>query len=91
MEQNQAKKRKTQQQKQRRKVIVCVVLSLVVLLLALMPMLAAKNEASEEQTASILTGTVSYGSIDTQIIGGGKLASEAAINLEIPEAVKLTE
>ena len=78
-------------QKQRRKVITWAVAAVAVLLLAVMPMLAAKKDAAQEQTASILSGTVEYGNIDTQIIGGGQLASEAAMKLKIPEEVKLTE
>ena len=91
MENNQTNKKLKEQKKQRRKVITWVVAAVVILLLAVMPMLAAKNDAAQEQTASILSGSVAYGSIDTQIIGGGLLASEAAVKLQIPEEVKLTE
>ena len=91
MENNQTNKKLAEQKKQRRKIITWALAAVVVFLLAVMPVLAAKNDAAQEQTASILTGTVEYGSIDTQIIGGGQLASEAAMKLQIPEAVKLTE
>ena len=91
MENNQTNKKRTEQKKQRRKIITWIIIAVLTLLLALMPMLAAKNDAAQEQTASILSGTVEYGSIDTQIIGGGQLASEAAMKLKIPEEVKLTE
>ena len=91
MENNQTNKNKAEQKKHRRKIIAWVLMAAVVFLLAVMPVLAAKNESGQEQTASILSGTVEYGSIDTQIIGGGQLASEAAIKLQIPEEVKLTE
>ena len=91
MENNRTNKKLTEQKKQRRKAIIWAVAAVVILLLAVMPMLAARKDAAQEQTASILSGTVEYGSIDTQIIGGGQLASEAAVKLEIPEEVKLTE
>ena len=85
------KKVKTDQVKQRRKIITWIAMSLVVVLLAVLPMLAAGKDASDEHQASILSGTVEYQDIDTKIIGGGRLASEAAIKLKIPEEVKLTE
>ena len=91
MENNQTNKMKAEQKKQRRKIIAWALVAVLVVFLAVMPMIAAKNDAEQEQTASILFGTVKYGSIDTQIIGGGQLASEAAIKLKIPEEVKLTE
>ena len=91
MENNRTNKKLTEQKKQRRKAIIWAVAAVVILLLAVMPMLAARKDAAQEQTASILSGTVEYGSIDTQIIGGGQLASEAAMKLQIPEEVKLTE
>ena len=91
MENNRTNKKLTEQKKQRRKAIIWAVAAVVILLLAVMPMLAARKDAAQEQTASILSGTVEYDSIDTQIIGGGQLASEAAVKLEIPEEVKLTE
>ena len=91
VENNQTKKIKSDQRKQRRKILVWAAMALLVVLLAIMPMLAANKNAEEEQQASILSGKVEYGSIDTKIVGGGRLASEAAIKLEIPEAVKLTE
>ena len=91
MENNQTKKKQAEQKKQRRRILSWTVILVVVLLLAAMPMLAARNDTAQEQSASILSGTVEYGSIDTQIVGGGQLASEAAIKLQIPEEVKLTE
>ena len=91
VENNRTNKKLTEQKKQRRKAIIWAAAAVVILLLAVMPMLAARKDAAQEQTASILSGTVEYGSIDTQIIGGGQLASEAAVKLEIPEEVKLTK
>ena len=91
MENNQTKKKLTEQRKHRGKIITWAFIAMVVLLLAVMPVLAAEKDAAQEQQASILSGTVEYGSIDTQIIGGGQLASESAVKLKIPEEVKLTE
>ena len=91
MENNQTNHMAAEQKKRRRKILTWVLIVAVVLMLAVMPVLAAKNEAANGQTASILTGSVGYGSIATQIIGGGRLASEAAVKLEIPEEVKLVE
>lgn len=88
---NNETKIKSEQRKQRRKILTWSGTALLVLILAVMPMLAANKDAAQEQQASILSGMVEYGSIDTQIIGGGQLASEAAIKLKIPEEVKLTE
>ena len=90
MGKNDANNKKTER-KQRRKVFTWAIVAVVILLLAVMPVMAAKKDAAQEQTASILSGTVEYGSIDTQIVGGGQLASEAAVKLQIPEEVKLTE
>ena len=91
MENNQERKKLAEQRKQRRRIILWALAALLILMLAVMPMLSAKNETAGEQTASILSGSVEYGNIDTQIIGGGQLASEAAISLKIPEEVKLTK
>ena len=91
MENNRTNKKLTEQKKQRRKAIIWAVAAVVILLLAVMPMLAARKDAAQEQTASILSGRVGYGSIETKIVGGGQLASEAAMKLQIPEEVKLTE
>ena len=91
VENKQTNKKKAEQKKQRKKIVAWSVAAVVILMLAVMPILAAKNEADQEKTASILSGTVEYGSIDTTIIGGGQLSSEAAMKLKIPEEVKLTE
>lgn len=77
--------------KQRKKYIVWGFAGIFVFLLAVMPILAAGAEGSDDPEASILSATAERRDIDTQIIGGGQLASEAAVQLEIPEAVKLTQ
>lgn len=90
MEQNKTKKAKSVR-KQRQKILTWGGTLLLVLILAVLPVLAANKDSDQEQQASILSGTVEYGSIETKIVGGGQLASEAAVKLEIPEEVKLTE
>ena len=90
MEHNETQKAKSVR-KQRQKILTWGGIALLVLMLAVLPILAANKDAAQEQTASILSGTVEYGSIETKIVGGGQLASEAAMKLQIPEEVKLTE
>jgi len=90
VEHNEAKKAKSVR-KQRQKMLAWGGIVLLVLVLAVLPVLAANKDAGQEQQASILSGRVGYGSIETKIVGGGQLASEAAVKLEIPEEVKLTE
>ena len=68
--------------------IVCVVA--VVALLAAMPLLAKQDEKEEGPKASILSGSASNGSINTELIGGGTLAEDDAVTIQLPSAVKLT-
>ena len=69
--------------------LICV--TAVVALLAAMPLLAKQEMTEDGPQASILSGTVSAGSIDTELIGGGTLAEENAVTIDIPAAVKLKE
>ena len=63
----------------------------IVALLAAMPLIAKQTPEEDGPKASILSGTVSLGSIDTELIGGGQLAEDDASVIDIPAAVKLTE
>ena len=63
----------------------------VVGLLAAMPLLAQQDQQEDGPQASILSGTVSAGSIDTKLIGGGTLAEDDGVSVSIPAAVKLTQ
>lgn len=74
-----------------KRIIAFVCMVAVVALLAAMPLLAKQDEKEDGPRASILSGTVSTGSIDTELIGGGTLAEEDAVNISVPAAVKLTE
>lgn len=82
---------KTKDQKQIKKYLLLTGIGILVVLLAVMPMLASRNAEADESRASILSATVEYKDIDTQIIGGGQLSSEASLNVRIPEHVKLTQ
>ncbi|MBP3684039.1 MAG: putative Ig domain-containing protein [Oscillospiraceae bacterium] len=84
-------KKSTEQKKQTRKYFRLTITGILVVLLAVMPMLASQNAETDRSQASILSATVEYKDIDTQIIGGGQLSSEASLNVRIPENVKLTQ
>ena len=62
----------------------------VVILLAAMPLIAGNNADSDGPKASILSGTVQTGSIDTELVGGGTLTETDAVTIDIPASVKLT-
>ena len=82
---------KTKEKKQTRKYLRLTITGILVVLLAVMPMLASRNAEGDASQASILSATVEHKDIDTQIIGGGQLSSEASLNIRIPENVKLTQ
>lgn len=79
-----------QQKKRIRQIISWVLIALLVALLAFMPLLAADGETTDGPQASILSGRAAPRDIATQIIGGGKLTSQDAQEITIPQAVKLT-
>lgn len=78
------------QKKQLRRYIAWGCAGALVVLLAVMPMLAAAGGEDTPQ-ASILSGQAARQTLNSQIIGGGLLAGEAAVSLDIPENVKITE
>ena len=79
------------QKKQIKRYIIFGCAALLVALLAALPLLASRNVQEDGPQASILNTRLEQRTIDTQIIGGGQLASEAAEAVTIPEAVKLTK
>ena len=84
---------KFQRQKEKKSVrqyIRLGILTVLVVGLAVMPVLASRSKVAEGNQASILSATVENKNIDTQIIGGGQLSSEASLTIRIPENVKLT-
>lgn len=84
-------KKDKQQKKQIKKYILWGAGAVLVLALAVMPMIASGREDTDGPTASILSADAQIMDIDTQIIGGGQLSSEASLSVRIPENVKLTE
>ena len=74
-----------------KRVIAFVCIVAVVALLAAMPLLAKQDDTEDGPKASILSNTVSTGCINTELIGGGVLAEEDAVAIEVPSAVKLKE
>ena len=79
------------QKKQIKRYITWGCLALLVAILSIMPLLAGQQAEEDGPQASILSTTVAQRTIDSQIIGGGQLASEGAEEITIPEAVKLTK
>ena len=69
--------------------LVCVVLAVV--LLAALPLLTRKPDLADGPQASILSGTVEAGSIETVLIGGGSLTEPDAVTISIPTGVKLSQ
>lgn len=80
-----------EKKKQMKKCVKLGIIAVLVLLLAVMPMLAANRQTADSTQASILSAAVENKDIDTQIIGGGQLTSDASLNIRIPENVKLTQ
>jgi len=68
---------------------VCMVA--VVAMLATMPLLAGSSQEATGPQASILSGTVTKGSITTSLFGGGTLSSEKASEIMLPQNVKIKE
>ena len=81
---------KTKKKKIKR-IIALACVAVVIVVLAAMPLIAKQDPDSDRPKASILSDTVSFGNIDTELIGGGTLAEEDAVTLSVPAAVKLKE
>ena len=73
-----------------KKYISWVCIAALVLVLAVLPMIAGDDDASDGPQASVLSAEAVLGDIDRQIIGGGTLAAEEAVELTVPASVKLT-
>lgn len=78
------------QKKQIKKYISWGLAVVLVALLAVMPLLAGNSKVADGPQASILSATVQRADISTRLIGGGTLTNQAAVELTIPAAVKLT-
>ena len=75
--------------KKTKRIIALTCLVVVVALLAAMPLIAKQEPEEDGPKASILSGTASTGSINTELIGGGTLTGEDAVTVSVPSAVKL--
>lgn len=80
---------KRERAKKIRRVIAGILTACLVAALALMPMLAARQETAGEQ-AAVRSAQPEYRDIDTRLVGGGQLAGQAAVAVELPAEVKLT-
>lgn len=76
--------------KQVKKYITWAIIAPLVAVLAFMPLLTAREDTDEGPQASILSCTAQSAEISSQIIGGGTLTSQDAVEITIPAAVKLT-
>ena len=74
-----------------KRIIAIICVAAVVAVLAAMPLLAKQESEEDGPKASILSGTASTGSINTELIGGGTLAEDDAVTISVPSAVKLKE
>lgn len=66
-------------------------LALVVLILSVLPLIAGNQVEEDGPQASILTTSAEMRDLESQLIGGGQLSSEAAEAITIPEAIKITK
>lgn len=82
---DQVKKRQT------KKVLGWIAMAAVAALLAAMPMLADAEVETDGPKASILSGAVETGTVETALHGGGVLAEEAGVEVTVPAGVKLTK
>ena len=80
---------KRERAKNIKRVIAGVLTACLVAALALMPMLAARQETAGIQ-AAVRSAQPEYRDIDTRLVGGGQLAGQAAVAVELPAEVKLT-
>ena len=69
--------------------LICIVA--VVGLLAAMPLIAKQEAEEDGPKASILSGNVELGSIETEVLGGGTLTEEDVVTVSVPTAVLLKE
>ena len=74
-----------------KKYISWLCIASVVTMLAMMPLLAGSGQEASGPQASILSGSVQMGSITTSLYGGGTLSYEKAVEVTLPEGVKIKE
>lgn len=79
-----------EKKKKTRRIILAACAVVVVALLAATPLLAPAESAEDGPQASILSGTVGSGTVQTTLLGGGTLTGQEAVTVTVPSAVKLT-
>lgn len=72
-----------------RRYVILTILVLLVIGLAVLPSLSGSGE--EENKASILSAEAKAGSVSRSLLGGGPLEGGEAVEVKIPEGVKLRE
>lgn len=80
---------KRKDKKQGRRVISWLLAAAVVAGLAVMPMLAGEN-GQDSQRSVIRSAAAERRTLEDKIMGGGQLQSQEAVQVEIPDGVKLT-
>lgn len=68
-----------------------IAMAAVVVLLTLMPLMAKAEVEAEGPVASILSGTVTTGTVSTSLRGGGTISTNDAQDVKLPSGVKITE
>ena len=74
-----------------RRYILWGVLAVVVAGLAMLPALARQQDAQDGPVASVLEATVTEGSVQATVRGGGTLEAGDGEDIELPAEVKITE
>ena len=74
-----------------KRIIAFICMAVIVAILAAMPLIAGQDPETDGPKASILSDTVTSGSINTELISGGTLAEDDAVTVRVPSAVKLNE
>lgn len=80
-----------EKKKRIKRIVALVCIGAVVILLAAMPLLAEKRKQNEGPEASILSGTIEKGSVNTEVIGGGTISAQDPVSISVPTEVKLVE
>ena len=74
-----------------KKIIAIACAVVLVAVMAALPLLTQKPGAADGPQASILSGTLEAGSIETVLVGGGTLTEAEAVTVTVPAGVKLSQ
>lgn len=77
--------------KQIKKITTWALLALLVVTLAAMPLLAKREAEADGPVATVHSGTVEAGTVQTALHGGGTLHTEDVEDVVLPSGVKITE